>query len=113
MLKVGKQLRAQYVVSIQNQLSMQSGTVRFLDNAMEVKPEKWSGFFRNSLPRLGGLQHEVGWIKFNVDASTSSNPEVATAAGLARDDNGQWLLGFRTDVGWETTHYGAYGWQLK
>ena len=45
----------------------------------------------------------VGWIKFNVDASIESNPKAAIAAGLARDDNGKWLLGFGTDVGWATT----------
>ena len=38
---------------------------------------------------------------------------LPTAVGLARDDNGQWLLGFRIDVGQSTTHYRAYGRRLK
>ena len=43
MLKVRKQLRAQYVVSIQNQLSMQSGTVRFLDSYGRVYSNQRNG----------------------------------------------------------------------
>ena len=44
----------------------------------------------------------MGWMKFNVDGSAKGKSGIATASGLARDDNGQWLLGFRQSTGWAT-----------
>ena len=55
MLKVRKQLCAQYVVSIQDQLFMQSGTVRFLDSYGRVYSNQ-----RNGVVSLE-IRFKTGW----------------------------------------------------
>lgn len=34
------------------------------------------------------------WIKLNVNGAVKTNPGMAAASGLIRDDMGRWLEGF-------------------
>ncbi|GFS39572.1 hypothetical protein Acr_00g0063780 [Actinidia rufa] len=70
-------------------------------------------FLRTSGEPKRGVLYRWDGLSLTLMLPPRATQKWQKAAGLARDDNGQWLLGFRTDVGWATTHYGAYGWQLK
>ncbi|KAG7540165.1 Ribonuclease H domain [Arabidopsis thaliana x Arabidopsis arenosa] len=40
-----------------------------------------------------------GWLKLNTDGASRGNPGLATAAGVLRDETGEWCGGFALNIG--------------
>lgn len=49
------------------------------------------------------MRPAVGWIKLTTDGASRGNPGLATAGGVLRDGEGQWLGGFALNIGICTT----------
>ncbi|KAJ7957008.1 Ribonuclease H protein [Quillaja saponaria] len=54
----------------------------------------------------------VGWVKINTDGASGGNPGCASAAGILRNDCGEWIVGFAKNLGWCNSFH-AELWALK
>lgn len=41
----------------------------------------------------------MGWVKLNTDGASHGNPGRATAGGVLRDGEGNWIGGFALNIG--------------
>ncbi|XVF08796.1 hypothetical protein REPUB_Repub07fG0034100 [Reevesia pubescens] len=49
--------------------------------------------------RIHWIKPSTGEVKMNVDGSFNGHSNIATAGGLLRDDNGNWIFGFTYKIG--------------
>ncbi|KAF7832314.1 putative ribonuclease H protein At1g65750 family [Senna tora] len=52
-----------------------------------------------------------GWIKFNVDGSHCPHTDSSSCGGIARDNNGTWILGFAHRIG-RSNSFQAEAWAV-
>lgn len=48
---------------------------------------------------IGWLETLYGWSKLNTDGAAESNPGAAAAGVIIRDQDGNWIYGFKHNIG--------------
>lgn len=78
--------------------------------------------FSREVRLVGWVAPLAGWIKVNTDGASRGNPGLATAGGVLRDGEGNWLGGFGLNIGRCTAplvelwgvFYGLYlAWEMR
>ncbi|KAL6502592.1 hypothetical protein OROHE_024245 [Orobanche hederae] len=91
----------------QDREEMEERTEQFSSN-----PHGSSSMSINTVPKQEKLvisweKPEIGWVKVNTDGSVKGAADhslaEATAGGLIRNSNGQWIKGFRCNIGYGNT----------